>query len=282
MLKLNIFKKEWLDLVFEGRNKTYGAYQLRSDNPRVTTIALFIGILVFGLGLASPLIIKGIGGSLWDNKKEEVLDTEITFVDLALPPPPPPPVEMPPPPVEAPPPPPPPAATKSVVDTKKFTTPKVVEKEKVVEEIAKVEEFIDKDPGIADAKGDLEKGEIKTGEATGEADKGEEIIDTEHVFVAAQISAGPDGGMQEFNKLFIRRFRMPTIDNNVKRLQVIMQFIVERDGSLTDINVLRDPGYGVGREAERVLKGMPKWTPAQQNGQYVRMRFTLPVVINIQ
>lgn len=283
MSKLNIFRKEWLDIVFEGRNKSYGAYQLRSENPKVTTFALFAGIALFGVGLASPLIIKAIEGSLGNNKKDAPLDTEITLVDLATPPPPP--VELPPPPpVETPPPP--PEATKSVVDTKKFTPPKVVEKEKVVEEIAKVEDFRDKDPGTKDAKGDKEKGDIKTGESTGNADKGTKPVDGDDdgnkVFIAVQVSASPPGGMAGFNKTFISRFRTPDIDSSVKKIQVIVKFIVEKDGSLTDITVLRDPGYGAGKEAVRVLQNMPKWKPAVQNGKNVRSQFTLPITIQVQ
>ncbi len=282
MSKLNIFKKEWLDIVFEGRNKSYGAYQLRSENPKVTTFALFAGIALFGVGLASPLIIKAIEGTLGNNKKDAPLDTEITLVDLA---PPPPPVELPPPPpVDIPPPP--PEATKSVVDTKKFTPPKVVEKEKVVEEIAKVEEFKDKDPGTKDAKGDKEKGDIKTGEATGGANKGTAPVDGDDdgnkVFIAVQVTASPPGGMAGFTKTFISRFRTPDIDSSVKKIQVIVKFIVEKDGSLTDITVLRDPGYGAGKEAVRVLQNMPKWKPAVQNGKNVRSQFTLPITIQVQ
>lgn len=280
MSKLNIFKKEWLDIVFEGRNKSYGAYQLRSENPKVTTFALFAGIALFGVGLASPLIIKAIEGSLGNNKKDAPLDTEITLVDL----PPPPPIELPPPPpVDIPPPP--PEATKSVVDTKKFTPPKVVEKEKVVEEIAKVEEFKDKDPGTKDAKGDKDKGEIKTGGATGTADKGtttEGEEDGNKIFIAVQVTASPPGGMAGFTKTFISRFRTPDIDSSVKKIQVIVKFIVEKDGSLTDITVLRDPGYGAGKEAVRVLQNMPKWKPAVQNGKNVRSQFTLPITIQVQ
>lgn len=282
MSKLNIFKKDWIDIVFEGRNKTYGAYQLRSENPKVTSWALLAGMVMFGLGLASPMLIDMASGT-FGVKKVQTYDEVLEVKDINLPPP----IEElppPPPPIEEELPPPPPPETKSVNDTKKFTEPKIAKKEEVVEEIAKQDDFKDDvDPGAKDAKGDKEKGEIKTGEAVGDADKGaEKPEDDNKVFVAVQKQASYPGGMPAFQKQFISRFRTPDIDSSTKRIQVIVQFIVEKDGSLTDIKVLRDPGYGAGKEAVRVLNGMAKWTPAVQNGRNVRSQFTLPITIQVQ
>lgn len=284
MSKLNIFKKDWIDIVFEGRNKSYGAYELRSTNPKITTYALLAGMAVFGLAIASPMLIDVAKGS-FGVKKVEKYDEVIEIMDIELPPPveelPPPP----PPPVEELPPPPPPAV-KNVNDTKKFTEPEVTKKEEInpEEEMAKQEDFEgDTEPGAKDAEGDKEAGEIKTGEATGDADKGDAEPDyTNTVFDAVQVQAAYPGGMGAFNKQFISRFRTPDIDSGTKQIRVIVQFIVEIDGSLTDIKVLRDPGYGVGKEAIRVLNGLPKWAPAQQNGRNVRSRFTLPITIRVQ
>lgn len=286
MSKLNIFKRDWIDIVFEGRNKSYGAYQLRSENPKVTTVALFAGIAVFGLALASPMIIRWAEGTLGITKVD-TLDVPLEIQELELPALP---EELPPPPPEEelPPPPPPVEEAKSVNDQKQFVEPEVAKKEEVKQEIAKQDDFKDADPGVKDAKGDKDKGEIKTGEATGKADKGEpkpEVTgdgDPNKVFVAVQVKAEYPGGMAAFNKQFISRFRTPDIDSGVKRIQVIVQFIVEIDGSLTDIKVARDPGYGAGKEAVRVLNSMPKWKPAIQNNRSVRSQFTLPITIQVQ
>ncbi len=61
----------------------------------------------------------------------------------------------------------------------------------------------------------------------------------------------------------------------------MLGFVVEKDGTLTDIKVLRDPGYGIGKVAEKVLRSMPKWKPAVQNGRSVRSQFTLPITIQV-
>lgn len=284
MSKLNIFKRDWIDMVFEGRNKSYGAYQLRTENPKVTTIALFAGMATFGLALASPMLIDMAKGT-FGVKNVDNLDQVIEIKDISIPPPV---EELPPPPEEVPPPPPPVEEAKSVNDQKQFVEPEVAKKEEVKQEIAKQDDFKDADPGVKDAKGDKEKGEIKTGEGTGKADKGDpkpEVSgdgDPNKVFVAVQVKAEYPGGMPAFNKQFISRFRTPDIDSGVKRIQVIVQFIVEIDGSLTDIKVARDPGYGAGKEAVRVLNSMPKWKPAIQNNRSVRSQFTLPITIQVQ
>lgn len=287
MSKLNIFNRDWVDIVFEGRNKSYGAYQLRSENPKVTTLSLFAGIALFGIALASPMIIDLAKGTFGNNKVDQPLDKVVEMQNLDLPqdipPPPPPPIEE-----ELPPPPPPPPAdeVKSINDTKKFTEPEVAKKEEVKEEIVSQDDLKDADVGTKDMKGDKEKGEIKIAEKTGEADKGvgggNGDGDPNKIFLAVQVQAEYPGGNQAFMKQFVSRFRAPDMDSGAKAIRVIVTFVVERDGSLTDIKVVRDPGFGVGKEAMRVLNNMPKWKPAEQNGKKVRSQFTLPITIQVQ
>ena len=88
--------------------------------------------------------------------------------------------------------------------------------------------------------------------------------------------------MAHFSQTFISKFRELQVDNNVSKVQVILSFVVEKDGSITAIKVLRDPGYGAGKEAVRVLKNMPKWKPARQDNRTVRSQFTLPITIQVQ
>ncbi|HYD92147.1 MAG TPA: energy transducer TonB, partial [Flavobacterium sp.] len=84
MSKLNIFNGAWIDMVFEGRNKKYGAYQLRSENPKTTMKALIIGAALFSFLVAIPKIYEAMG-KLVPQKAEE----EVVLVDMAeLPPPP--------------------------------------------------------------------------------------------------------------------------------------------------------------------------------------------------
>ena len=85
------------------------------------------------------------------------------------------------------------------------------------------------------------------------------------------------GGMQEFYKFIAKKYKAP----NVKGLtgKVFISFVIEKDGSLTDLKVISDIGYGTGEEAVRVLKKCKKWIPAEQNGKKVRVQYSFPISI---
>ena len=259
-MKLDIFKGKWIDMVFEGRNKAYGAYVLRRENPKMTLIALLIGASVFASLLALPMLD-------WSSDEEEV-EEKVVMVDMA---------NLPPPPEEVkpllPPPPPPPPAPK--VDEVKFVKPKVVEKEKVVEEIKTIEELKDKNVGSKDIKG-RDDGKIVIDAPSGEGDKDVKIVEDNTVYNAVEVRPDFPGGIQKFYDFVSKNYRAPEEDIKGK---VFVQFVVEKDGSLTDIKVMRDLGYGTGAEAIRVLKKSPKWKPGIQNGRPVRVLYSLPISI---
>lgn len=259
-MKLDIYKQKWIDMVFEGRNKAYGAYVLRKENPKMTLVALLIGASVFAALLALPMLDFG-------SDNEDVEET-VTMVDMANIPPP----------VEEvkpllPPPPPPPPAPK--IDEVKFVKPKVVEKEKVVEEIKTIEELKDKNVGAKDIKG-RDDGKIVIDMPSGEGDKDVKIVEDNTVYNAVEVRPDFPGGIQKFYDFVGKNYRAPEEDIKGK---IFVQFVVEKDGSLTDIKVVRDLGYGTGAEAIRVLKKSPKWKPGIQNGRAVRVLYSLPISI---
>jgi protein TonB len=100
------------------------------------------------------------------------------------------------------------------------------------------------------------------------------------VYNTAGIDVKPDfpGGIGEFYKYFAKNYRTP----NVKKLngKVFVSFVIEKDGSIGEVMVLRDIGYGTGEEAIRVLNNSPKWLPAEQDGRKVRCTFSLPINID--
>lgn len=260
-MKLDIYKQKWIDMVFEGKNKAYGAYVLRKENPKVTLIALFIGAAIFASLLALPMLD-------WSSDNDEV-EEKVTMVDMA---------KLAAPPVEEPkplipPPPPPPPAPK--IDEVKFVKPKVVEKEKVVEEIKTIEELKDKNVGAKDVKG-RDDGKIVIDAPSGEGDKDAKIVEDNTVYNAVEVKPDFPGGLQKFYDFVGKNYRAPEEDIKGK---VYVQFVVEKDGSLTDIKVMRDIGYGTGEEAIRVLKKSPKWKPGIQNGRAVRVLYSLPISI---
>lgn len=108
------------------------------------------------------------------------------------------------------------------------------------------------------------------------------LSDDNKVYVQVDEIAKPAGGMQDFYMKFANKFKAPIInDRSISQVRVMLSFVVEKDGSLSDIKVLRDPGYGVGDEVVRVLRSMNKWKPALNKGEVVRTQFTLPITIQV-
>jgi hypothetical protein len=105
------------------------------------------------------------------------------------------------------------------------------------------------------------------------------VSEDNSIYSTSSIEVKPDfpGGMERFYKFVGSNYQTPEEDG--LKGKVYVSFIVEKDGSLTDIKVLRDIGFGTGKEAIRVLNKCPKWTPAQKNGNPVRALYSLPITI---
>ncbi len=105
-----------------------------------------------------------------------------------------------------------------------------------------------------------------------ETEKENAIINSSGVEVQPEFP----GGLDKFYEFIGKNYKLPNIQIGGK---VITSFVIEKDGSLTDIKVLKDIGYNTGNEAIKVLKKCPKWKPAMQNGRNVRCQYTLPITI---
>jgi protein TonB len=260
-MKLDLLKDKWLEIVFEGRNKVYGAYELRKANSKTTLLALISGTAFFAFALSLPLLFS----LLPDTNNDEVLDEKITTVKL-------PPKEKPK--ENIPPPPPPPPK----VDQVKFVKPVVAKTEEVTEEPPKVKEIENKKLGAETIKGDPDA-DLRL-EPPGDGPKQAEVVEeTNEIFNSAGVEVKPDfpGGIAKFYNFIKNNYQAP--DEPGLKGQVFVSFVVEKDGTLTDVRVLRDIGYGTGKEAERVLRKSPRWTPAEQNGKKVRCSYQIPIKI---
>lgn len=260
-MKLDLLKGSWIDIVFEGRNKSYGAYELRKENPKTTMKAWVIGAVVFAFLVSIPMLAKLIPESA---DEDATLDKKIVTIKL-------PPKEKPK--ENLPPPPPPPPK----VDQVKFVKPVVAKAEEVVEEPPKIKEIVDKKLGAETIKGDPDAELTVAPVGNGPKDVVEE---DNSVYNTAGIEVKPDfpGGIEKFYKFVAKNYQVP--EEEGLKGKVFVSFVVEKDGSLTDIKVIRDIGYGTGKEAIRVLKSSPRWNPGEQNGKKVRVLYSLP--INIQ
>ena len=260
-MKLDLLKRQWLDIVFEGRNKSYGAYELRKDNTKVNIRALVIGAVVFATAIAAPVLIDMIPSGSSD---DETLNEKITTVKL-------PPKEEKPKEDLKPPPPPPPKQ-----DVVKFVKPVVAKTEDVHEDPPKVEDLKDKNLGKEDVKGSDEGTMAPVPVGDGPKDVVEE---DNTIYNSAGIEVKPEfpGGMAKFYGFIKNNYQAP--EEPGLKGKVFVSFVVEKDGSLTDVKILKDIGFGTGKEAERVLRKCPRWTPAEQNGKKVRCSYQLPISI---
>lgn len=290
MAKNDLFKKDWLDIVFAGRNKQYGAYKLRLESPRTTLLALGSGLCLFAFVFVAPTAISSFfeeenefaGGEItycdfgFLDEPLELIDVDMPKVEEIKP------IVEEPKTEEA-------SAPASSMDIERFTILEVASADEITEEPAKQENLVDVLIGSESIEGNAEgrilitetpgKTENGTGTNTTGTDEREGGNDIVHFTIER---AEPLGGMANFSQMFISKFRVIHVPDNTRKVQVILSFVVEKDGSITDIKVLRDPGYGTGTEAIRVLKSMPKWKPARQDNRTVRSQFTLPITIQVQ
>ena len=263
-----ILSADILDIIFEGKNKSYGAYQLRKNYNKTLTKALIITasvlLLIFLGTLAANVINK--------NKAKEVIDvvdTQMAEIKKDEPPPPPPPPPTPPPPPE--------------VNQVKFTPPKIVKDEEVKPD-EKIEEI--KEDQVISTKTVESDNKVQIVQAPVE-DKGTQVVevpkkddDENKVFNKVEVEASFPGGESAWRRYLQNNLDANTpIDNGAPEgtYSVIVRFIVSRDGSISDVVAETKHGYGMEAEAVKIIKKGPKWTPALQNGRNVNAYRRQPI-----
>ncbi|MGB3947175.1 MAG: TonB family protein [Bacteroidia bacterium] len=263
----NVISESRNELVFENKNKVYGAYDLRKKYNRTVTIALIITSLSFAFIVCFPMILD------WIQQKEEevVLPVDNTLVDLTAPPP----IDE----TEPPPPPPPPPP---VMETVKFTPP-VVTDEEVVEDPPPIQ--TEETPQIStvtqEGTGDDEI--IIPEQTTGVVEPVKEEIFT----IVEQMPEFPGGAaaMMKWIKDKIESIGYPQMEKEAGISGTCyVTFVVDKDGNVTDAKVLRgvSGGSGYDKVALQVVKAMPKWGAGKQNGRSVSVQYNLPIKFTIR
>ena len=269
-----ILGSDILDIIFEGKNKSYGAYQLRKDYNKTLTKALIITGAILLLVFVASLLGKYISDNA-DKKTFDVVDTQMAEIKKDEPPPPPPP---PPPPTPPPPP---------EVNQVKFTPPKIVKDEEVKPE-EKIEEI--KEDQVISTKTVESENKVQIVQAPVE-DKGTVVAeapkedDEGKVFNKVEIEAEFPGGTGAWTKYLKNNLDANTpVDNGASEgtYQVIVRFIVSKDGSISDVVAETKHGFGMEAEAMKIIKKGPKWTPAQQNGRMVNAYRRQPITFVVQ
>lgn len=268
--KIDLFDKEWLEIVFAKKNKAYGAYELRQTNSWNTTKSLLIASAIFILLFLGPRIYALIKGLAPEPPPEKI--TEVVM----QPPPPIDPEVKTPPPVEPPPP---------KQDQIKFPPPIVKPDNEVKdEEPPKIEDLKKADPGQKTIEGDPTADIVQIAPA-GEGPKQAAVVEdnTVYNFVSMENPPTYPGGIDKFYAFLGNNIKYPPMaaENNIQG-NVFVSFTVEKDGSLTDLKIERKLGYGTDEEALRVLRLAKRWNPGMQNGKPVRVKYNIPIKFSLQ
>jgi len=259
-----IMNADILDILFEGRNKEYGAYELRKSYNKRMVRALIIMLAVCLFIFIGSVIAKKIS----ESRPKQMVVQDVQLEDVKQP-------EK----KDEPPPPPPPPKEPPKVEVTKFTPPKIVKDEEVKpeEKPPEQEKLEDTKIGAFNQEGDksdVVEAPVEKGTGTVEAPKvATEDYDKE--FTSVQVEAQFPGGQDAWRKFLERNLNNQTpADNGAPpgNYTVTVSFLVSKDGSISEVQSLNDPGYGCAAEAVRVIKKGPAWKPAIQNGRNVIYR----------
>ncbi len=261
--KINLFNDAWVDLLFKDRNQEYGAYELRKDSSRRHRLGIIIAFSFFLAIIFVPILYKQILAS----RKDRIIDVN-TLSNIVIEKPAEKPkdiiIEKPLPPLKS---------------SIKFTPPVIKADEEVADdEIIKTQEELTKtDVNIstADIKGTDEVNGVDIAELN-KMTVGEDTTSTPYSFVE-QMPEFP-GGEAALNKYLHNSVHYPTIamENGIQG-KVFISFVVDTNGSISNAKVTRPVDSSLDKEAMRVVKAMPKWIPGKQNGEAVRVSFTVPI-----
>ena len=277
MSKIDLISSDWVDLVFEGRNKAYGAYRLRKSTTKRNILAM-VAVVILWVVAFIILTVQ----NLVDEQRAKVAMTQVAELTNYKQP-----------------------EKKAEVKQKKIE----VEPERVVERVKSSIKFtapvIKKDDEVKpdeELKTQDELMSTKTAigtfdvkgndDANGEVLKAKEVIaepeppkheEENKVFDIVEQQPLFPGGPAALMKYLSENTKYPVVaqENGVQG-RVTVQFVVEKDGSISDVHVLRGVDPSLDKEAVRVVKSMPRWTPGKQNGITVRVNYRVPVLFRLQ
>lgn len=277
MAKIDLISRDWTEMVFEGRNKEYGAYRLRKNAGKrnlYSLITIFIAALAIWGGISLVKFVESRTKSVAQTsvaelsalnqpkKKAEVKQQKKVMLEQ------------------------PEKVVERVKSSVKFTAPVIKKDDEVKpeDELKTQDELMSTKTAIGalDVKGnDDANGEVlKIKEAVAQPEPKPEV---EKVFdVVEQMPSFP-GGPSALMEWLSNNVKYPVVaqENGVQG-RVVVSFVVERDGSITDVKVVRGVDPSLDREASRVVRAMPRWIPGKQNGSAVRVKYNVPVAFRLQ
>ena len=277
MAKIDLIDNGWVDLVFDGKNQAYGAYQLRKDTGKRNLKALITMFLIFAA--IAAIVIAKVSIDNYIASRNAAIETDVELQSLA---------------------------DKKEAKAEKKDEPEVekVEIERVKSSVAFTVPEIKKDEEVKEeqeikSQDELQETNTAIGafnvegndETGGEVLKAKEVIaepeppkveETKVFDVVEEMPQFP-GGQAALLEYLAKNIKYPVVaEENGVQGRVIVTFVVERDGSITDVKVVKSVDPSLDKEATRVVKSMPKWQPGKQNGSAVRVKYTVPVQFRLQ
>lgn len=277
MAKIDLISRDWTEMVFEGRNKEYGAYRLRKNAGKrnlYSLITIFIAALAIWGGISLVKFVESRTKSVAQTsvaelsalnqpkKKAEVKQQKKVKLEQ------------------------PEKVVERVKSSVKFTAPVIKKDDEVKpeDELKTQDELMSTKTAIGalDVKGNDDAGGevLKLKEAVAQPEPKPEV---EKVFdVVEQMPSFP-GGPSALMEWLSNNVKYPVVaqENGVQG-RVVVSFVVERDGSITDVKVVRGVDPSLDKEASRVVRAMPRWIPGKQNGSAVRVKYNVPVAFRLQ
>lgn len=277
MAKIDLISRDWTEMVFEGRNKEYGAYRLRKNAGKrnlYSLITIFIAALAIWGGISLVKFVESRTKSVAQTsvaelsalnqpkKKAEVKQQQKVKLEQ------------------------PEKVVERVKSSVKFTAPVIKKDDEVKpeDELKTQEELMNTKTAIGalDVKGNDDAGGevLKLKEAVAQPEPKPEV---EKVFdVVEQMPSFP-GGPSALMEWLSNNVKYPVVaqENGVQG-RVVVSFVVERDGSITDVKVVRGVDPSLDKEASRVVRAMPRWIPGKQNGSAVRVKYNVPVAFRLK
>ena len=277
MGKIDLIDNGWVDLVFDGKNQSYGAYQLRKDTGKRNLKALITMFLIFAA--IAAIVIAKVSIDNYIASRNAAIETDVELQSLA-------------------------EKKEAKVERKEEPQIEKIEVEKVKSSVAFTTPEIKKDEEVQEDQEMKSQDELAAtntaigaftvegnDEEAGEVLKAKEVIaepeppkveETKVFDVVEEMPQFP-GGQAALLEYLAKNIKYPVVaEENGVQGRVIVTFVVERDGSITDVRVVKSVDPSLDKEAARVVKSMPKWQPGKQNGSAVRVKYTVPVQFRLQ
>ena len=278
MSKIDLISNEWTDLVFEGRNQSYGAYKLRKTTGKrnlwaliivaLAAVLLYLGLQLQRMAEANKKVENTQAVELAKLNTEKKKEAKVEKKEIIRQEP--------------------EKVVEQVKSSVKFTAPVIKKDEEVKEEDEiKLDEVqkSDKAVGAFTVEGNDEVGGavLKAKEDIAAPEPPKHVVEETKIFTVVEQMPMYPGGDAALMGYLRDNIHYPTVaaENGVQG-RVVVGFVVERDGSITDVSVLRGVDPSLDREAMRVVKSMPRWTPGKQNGSAVRVKYQVPVAFRLQ